>query len=67
MEIFAERLKELRTKNKLTTYQLAKEINVSPTAITRWEKNQREPAITNLYNLSIFFHVSADYLIGLNE
>ena len=39
MEIFAERLKKLRTKHNLTTYQLAKEINVSPTAITRWEKN----------------------------
>ena len=39
MEIFAERLKELRTKHNLTTYQLAKEINVSPTAITRWKKN----------------------------
>ena len=67
MEIFAEKLKELRIKNNLTTYQLAKEINVSPTAITRWEKNQREPAITNLYNLSKFFHVSSDYLLGLTE
>lgn len=67
MEIFCERLKELRTEKELTTVQLAKELNVSDSTITRWENNLRVPSIDNLYNIAKFFDVSADYLIGLKD
>lgn len=65
--IFPERLKELREEKELSIHQLAKEINVSPTAISRWENNLRIPNIVNLFVLSNFFDVSADYLIGLTD
>ena len=67
MEIFCERLKELRLEKNLSTIQLAKELNVSDSTITRWENNLRVPSIDNLYNIARFFKVTADYLIGLED
>lgn len=65
--IFPERLKELREEKELSINQLSKEINVSPTAISRWENNLRIPNIVNLFVLADFFDVSADYLIGRTD
>ena len=67
MEIFADKLKELRTDKKLSLKQLAKELNVSDVAIGRWEKQQRIPNIIELKKIAEFFNVSADYLLGLQE
>ena len=67
MNKFAERLKELRLEHNLTTIQLAKELGVGDSSISRWENGLRVPSIDNLYNIAIFFGVSADYLIGLEN
>ena len=67
MKIFCERLKELRLEKKLTISQLAKEIGVSDAAISRWENNERIPNIDNLFAIANFFHVSSDFLIGLEN
>lgn len=67
MKIFCERFKELREEKGLSTIKLAKELKVSNSTITRWETNQRVPSIDNLYNIAVFFKVSADYLIGLEN
>lgn len=67
MKVFAERLKELRTERGLSLKQLAKEINVTDIAISRWERQLRLPNIENLTNLAKFFAVSTDYLVGLED
>lgn len=67
MKIFCERLKDLRTEQNLTTIQLAKELGVGDSTISRWENGLRIPNIDNLYNIALFFKVSADYLIGLEN
>lgn len=67
MKVFAERLKELRTERGLSLKQLAKEINVTDIAISRWERQLRLPNIENLTNLAKFFGVSTDYLVGLED
>lgn len=67
MNKFAERLKELRIENNLTTIQLSKELGVGDSTISRWENGLRVPSIDHLYNIAIFFKVSADYLIGLED
>ncbi len=67
MDIFAERLKELRTEKGLTLEQLAKGMGVSPIAISRWENKTRTPNIEALKLLAQFFGVSADYLLGLED
>ena len=67
MEIFAKRLKELRTDKKLNYLELAKELNVNYTTISRWENQLRVPNIIELKKIAEFFGVSADYLIGLQD
>ncbi len=67
MKILAERLKELRKECKISQDKLGNIINVTDTAIMKWEQNKADPTATNLKNLSIFFNVSSDYLIGLEN
>lgn len=64
---FPTRLKELREENGLSLKQLAKEIGVTDIAISRWENGHRTPNIDALYSLAIYFKVSADYLLGLED
>lgn len=67
MENFGERLKELRTEAGITQKQLASEIGNAQSAIAYWETNKQEPTISALKKLCVFFGVSADYLIGLED
>ena len=67
MSKFAERLKSLRQEKGLTLEQLAKEINMSYAAISRWESKQRIPNIEALIVIAKYFNVSADYLLGLTD
>lgn len=67
MKIFSERLKELRLEHQLTAKQLSRQIGVSDSIIIRWEHGERQPTIDNLYKLAVFFKVSADYLLGLEN
>lgn len=67
MKIFCERLKDLRKENNLSTMQLANVLGVGDSTISRWENGLRVPSIDHLYNIAIFFKVSSDYLIGLED
>lgn len=66
MEIkFSERLKELRVERGVGQVELAKALSVSKGIISFWENNLREPTMSNLINLSKFFDVSIDFLVGI--
>ena len=67
MSIFAARLKELRTEKNLTMKELAAAIRVTDGAISNWENGVNEPKISYLIRIAVFFHVSADYLLGLED
>lgn len=67
MKIFAERLRELRTEKGLSMKQLAKEIKTTDAAISNWENNINEPKITYLKVIAIYFCVTTDYLLGLED
>lgn len=67
MKIFAERLKELRTEKGLSMKQLAKEIKTTDAAISNWENEINEPKIIYLKAIAIYFKVSTDYLLGLDN
>lgn len=67
MEKFCERLKELRLERNISAVQLSKVLNVSDTTILRWEKGLIIPGIDHLKNIAIFFNVSTDYLLGLED
>lgn len=67
MKVFCERLKELRSDEGLSAKQLGKILEVSDSTIIRWENEDRIPSIEQLKKIAIYFKVSADYLIGLED
>ena len=67
MNMFSERLKELRKENYITQKQLAKKINVSEDCVYNWEKKRSEPSIVDLINLANILDCSIDYLVGRED
>lgn len=54
----------LRKKNGLTQKQLAKKLNVSDKAVSRWETGKGYPDVASLMALSDFFKVSVNELLA---
>ena len=52
MEIFGERLKELRIEKGLSQMEVAKSLNISAITLLHYEKNQREPSFDLLVNIA---------------
>lgn len=59
-----EVLKKLRKQQKLNQEELAKLLNVTTQAYSRYERGERELGYESLIKLSDYFGVSVDYLIG---
>lgn len=62
-----EKIKELRIKSNLTQEQLAEELDLSRSAVAKWESNNGLPDIVNLKKLSKIFSVTIDSLVDYNE
>lgn len=67
MKIFAERFKELRNEQGLSTTEIAKKIGTSNASVSRWENDIHDPSISELKQIAVYFKVSADFLIGLED
>lgn len=61
---FHEKLQELRKKKGLTQEQLAQELYVSRTAISKWESGRGMPSIDSLRAIAKFFSVTVDDLLS---
>jgi len=57
-------IKELRQSKKMTQKSLAKILNVTPQAVSKWERNESNPDIQTLISLSNYFNVSVDEILG---
>lgn len=66
-EIFAARLRQLRTQHKLSAISLAKEAGVSNAAISQFENAVNYPHCNTLCALADYFNVSLDYLVGRSD
>lgn len=67
MDIFATRLRELRTERKLTQKQLASLLNTTDDSVFSWEKGRSQPPLETVRKICKIFEVSADYLLGLKD
>lgn len=67
MSAFSERLKKLRTERGLTQGDLAEQVGIARNSIFSYETERRVPDVHVLANISRFFGVSSDYLIGLED
>lgn len=64
---FATRLAALRTTKQLSQPQLADQVGVSKSAVSKWEEGSSEPVLSSIRRLAEFFGCTADYLCGLSE
>ena len=64
---FKDRLKELRLSKNLSQMQLAKLLNISQSAIAKWELGKTEPTSSAIISLAKFFDETTDYILGLDE
>ena len=67
METIGTKIKNLRIEKKLTQKELAEKLNIGQSSICEWEKNNYEPTASAIKQLAIFFNISADYLLGLED
>lgn len=63
---FGKTIKDLRIKNNMTQEQLAELLNISPQAVSRWETNSAMPDVSLLPPLANLFHVTTDFLLGMD-
>lgn len=65
--ILGERLKELREEQGYTQRQIADILGVNSVTYLHYEKEQREPPLSLIADIAIFYGVSVDYLLGLKD
>ena len=64
---FNEKLQELRKNKEMTQEELANDLFVSRTAISKWESGKGYPNIDSLKAISKYFSVSLDDLLSSEE
>lgn len=62
-----ERLKKLRIEHNLTQAELADNLGIAKTTLASYEQGKNEPNIRTIIQISMFFKVSTDYLLGISE
>lgn len=67
MKKYVTRLKILRKEKELSQKQLAEILRTTNSSICDWECGRAEPDIEMLIEISKYFEVSVDYLLGLED
>lgn len=64
---FGDKLRSLRTEAGMTQTDLAKRLNITKSVVSYYELQERTPSPDVLIQLADIFHVSTDYLLGINH
>ena len=64
---FNEKLQQLRKRRDLTQEELADQLYVSRTAVSKWESGRGYPNIDSLKAISKYFSVTIDELLSGDE
>lgn len=67
VQICAERMKTLRKEHGLTMNELAEEIGMALNSVYYYEHCKHVPNIITLIKYAMYFGVSPDYLLGMDE
>ena len=62
-----EKIKGLRIKSNLTQEQLAEKLDLSRSAVAKWESNNGLPDVVNLKKLSKIFYVTIVSLVDYTD
>lgn len=64
---FGEKLKALRTSQKMTQQQLADRIGVAKSVVSYYESGDRYPSYDVLVKIAHVFHTTTDYLLDVKK
>lgn len=64
---FKNVLKQLRLNNKWTQDELADRLGISRSAISMYERGEREPDFETLEMIADFFNIDMNYLHGMTD
>lgn len=67
LQIFSERLKELRASLNLTQAQFVDDLGITASALSAYEKNLKNPSISVAKRIAEKYRVSVDWLCGLSD
>ncbi len=65
--MFAQRLKELRKEKGVSQAALSGALGLSQQAVGKWETGRCTPDPQTLAELSVYFNVSTDFLLGVDS
>lgn len=65
--MLGQRINELRIAFGWNQVQLAEKLGVSKQTISNWENENIQPSIEMLVRMAKLFHVSTDYILGLDD
>ena len=65
--LVADRIKKLRKKNKISQKELAALLGVSRSSVNGWELGINMPSTQYIIKMACLWHVSTDYLLGIEE
>ena len=63
-ETFGQRFLKLRKARNLTQEDIAKKLNISAQAVSKWENDVSSPDISLLSDIASIFNISIDELLG---
>ena len=66
-DVFAERLKILIDENELTVNKFSKIIGIPTSTLSDWLNKKKTPTIESVPTIAMFFKVTTDYLLGLED
>ena len=67
MEYYMKKIRDLREDHDLTQTQVAQILGTSQTMYARYERGASEMPIRHLIALCRLYHVSSDYILGLEK
>ena len=66
LNMFNERIKELRLSLGLSQVEFGKKLNISKQCVSNWENDNIQPSIDMLIKICKTFSVNSDYLLGIS-
>lgn len=67
MKNYTERIRDLREDNDKTQQEIAEYLGTTQQVYSRYEKGINEIPIRHIIALCKYYHVSADYILGLKD
>ncbi len=64
---YIKRIRDLREDNDKTQQEVADYLGTSQTMYARYERGANEMPVRHLIKLCKYYHVSADYILGIDK